>query len=63
MPTKTRKIGTRTWTLSLTPRRFRTISTPSTTNLKKNRLWLQVSGRMLKIWSTPAATDVEMVRT
>ncbi len=32
VPMKSRKIGTRTWMLSLTPRRFRTIRTRPTTN-------------------------------
>ena len=45
------------------PRMLRRIKTPRTMSFAVKRFAVQVSGRKLKIWSTPEATDVEIVRT
>ena len=60
--TNVRKIGTRTVTLSLTPRRLRMIKTTSASTFIMKAFRCQSAGSRLKIWSTPDETEIEIVR-
>src|ERR1022692_806993 len=58
-----RKIGTRIVTLSLIPRRLSTTRKARITSFEEKAKWWRCGGSNEKIWSTPEAADVEIVRT
>ncbi len=60
---KTRKIGSSTFTDSLTPRRFNTTSSSRIARSSGTLRWCQPIGTKLRIASTPEAIEMVIVRT